>query len=112
MLREQEDGGWGREDRPRWQLHRKMEGKEEGSGGEMGSWREGKPERRNKSRGTRLSMQHRVPSLGTSQPCHEDRRETMILKGSNTTHRTSDAYSSNREREARKIIVGVRAKIA
>ena len=36
----------------------------------------------------------------------------MILKGSNTTHRTSDAYSSNREREARKIIVGVRAKIA
>jgi len=65
----------------------------------MGSWREGKQERRNKFRGTRLSMQHRVPSLGTSQPCHEDRRETMILKGSNTTHRTSDAYSSNRERE-------------
>ena len=50
------------------------------------------------ARGTRLSMQHRVPSLGTSQTCHEDRHETMILKGSNTTHRTSDAYSSNRQR--------------
>ena len=50
------------------------------------------------ARGTRLSMQHRVPSLGTSQTCHEDRHETMILKGSNTTHRTSDAYSSNIQR--------------
>ena len=27
----------GREDRPKWQLHRKMEGKEEGSGGEGAS---------------------------------------------------------------------------